>query len=260
MAKLSELEQSYQNPNVQGFLKLISEAEGVKYGYNTLFGNSYIPSLAQHPNTKVPFTDKNGNVNYSTASGAYQFLYDTWTRLKNQFGFTDFGGRNQDLGAIALIAEKGALKDVEKGDYKTAVNKLGGVWASLPSSQYKSTQPYKTWEQLGLDNKTSSPAEAPTGIKKWFLEMPATKLFTLGVGATATIKNNENGVLAGVGEVAGQAGQLAGSYLPDVGGYVDSAGNFALRAVVILSAVAIIAIGFYFMFKQEITSTIKAVT
>lgn len=258
MATLGELEKSYTNPNVQQFLGIIAKAEGVKYGYNTLFGNSYIPSLAQHPNTKVPFTDKNGKLDYSTASGAYQFLYDTWERLKKQFGFKDFGGRNQDLGAIALIQEKGALKDVERGDFKTAINKLGGVWASLPSSQYKNTQPYKTWEQLGLEDKTT--AEAPTGIKKWFLEMPATKLFTFGVGASATIMNHENGVLAGASEVAGQAVDVASSYMPDVSGIVDGAGNFALRAVVILSAIAIIVLGFYFMFKQEITSVAKAVT
>lgn len=256
MATLGELEKSYANPNVQQFLGIIAKAEGVKYGYNTLFGNSYIPSLAQHPNTKVPFTDKNGKLDYSTASGAYQFLYGTWERLKNSFGFKDFGGRNQDLGAIALIQEKGALKDVEKGDFKNAINKLGGVWASLPSSQYKDTQPHKTWEQLGM----SETQEAPTGIKKWFLEMPSTKLLTYGIGASATIMNNKDGVLAGAGEVAGQVGGAVSNYLPDVSGIVDGAGNFALRAVVILSAIAIIVLGFYFMFKQEITNVAKAVT
>lgn len=256
MATLADLEKSYTNPNVQQFLGIIAKAEGVKYGYNTLFGNSYIPSLAQHPNKKVPFRKKDGTMDDSTAAGAYQFLIATWSRLKKQFGFKDFGGRNQDLGAIALIAEQGALKDVEKGDFKTAINKLGGVWASLPSSHYKAEQGYKTWEQLGLEEKQ----ETPTGIKKWFLEMPATKLFTFGVGASATVMNHENGVLAGAGEVAGQVGNAVGSYLPDVSGIVDGAGNFALRAVVILSAIAIIVLGFYFMFKQEITSVAKAVT
>lgn len=256
MATLAELEQSYQNQNVRNFLKIIAEAEGVKYGYNTLFGNSYIPNLAQHPNTKVPFTDKTGKLDYSTASGAYQFLYDTWERLKKQFGFKDFGGRNQDLGAIALIAEKGALNDVKAGNYRTAINKLGGVWASLPSSQYKNTQPSKTWEQLGLDEKS----EQPTGIKKWFMAMPSTQLMIGGILAGNTIMNHEDGVLAGAGQVAGQAVDAVSNAMPDFGGIVDSAGNFALRAVVILSAVAIIAIGFYFMFKQEITNTVKAVT
>lgn len=89
---------------------------------------------------------------------------------------------------------------------------------------------------------------------KWYMDLPATKLFGAGVLAGNTVVNNENGVLAGVGEAAGNvAGNL--SSLDLVGGV----GNFALRAVVILSAVALIAIGFYFMFKQEIVSAVKAV-
>lgn len=40
---------------------------------------------------------------------------------------------------------------------------------------------------------------------------------------------------------------------------VDKAGNFALRAVVILVATGLVALGFYFMFKQEISNVIKAV-
>lgn len=258
MATRTTLEQSYQNANVQSFLKLIADAEGVKYGYNTLFGNTYFSNLSQHPNILVPFKQSDGTMNKSSAAGAYQFLNDTWTRLKNKFGFTSFSGKNQDLAAIALIEEKGALYDVMRGDFKTAVNKLGGVWASLPSSQYKDTQPSKTWEQIGLNNKDSS--AAPTGIKKWLLEMPATKLFSVGVGAAATVQNNEDGILAGMGEAAGQIGGAVGNYMPDIGGYVDNAGNFALRAVVILAAIAIIVLGFYFMFKQEIASAVKAVT
>lgn len=241
MATINDLQQSYQNQNVREFLKLIADAEGVKYGYNTLFGNSYLPSLASHPNQLVPFTQKDGTINYSSAAGAYQFLFDTWERLKRKFGFNDFGGVNQDLGAIALIAEKGALGDVEKGDFKTAINKLGGVWASLPSSKYKDTQPSKTWGQIGMGE---------TGVKKWMLDLPGIKILTGAAGAINEVKTNEGGVLAGAGEV------IKG-YTPD---YVGEAGNFALRAVVIVSAVALVILGFYFMFKQEINSTIEAVT
>lgn len=258
MATRATLEQSYQNTNVKSFLKLIANAEGVKYGYNTLFGNTYFSDLTQHPNILVPFKQKDGTMNKSSAAGAYQFLISTWNRLKNKFGFSDFSGKNQDLAAIALIEEQGALDDVIRGDFQSAVNKLGGIWASLPSSKYKGTQPYKTWEQIGVENKPTT--ESPTGIKKWFLEMPSTKLFTLGVGTSATVMGHENGVLAGASEIAGQAVNAASSYMPDMSGIVDGAGNFALRAVVILSAIAIIVLGFYFMFKQEITSVAKAVT
>lgn len=253
MATLSTIESSYQNPNVQNFLKIIANAEGVKYGYNTLFGNTYIQSLAAHPNTLVPFKDKTGKTDYSTAAGAYQFLYGTWERLRKTFGFTNFGGRNQDLAAIALISEKGALSDVETGNYASAIKKLGGVWASLPSSQYKSTQPSKSWEEIGV---AETETETPTGFKKWIMQTPAFKILLGGAGAANTVTNHPDGVLAGASQAAGDIGGMAQAYSSNI---VEGAGNFALRAVVILAAIALVILGFYFMFKQEIAGAVKAV-
>lgn len=115
----------------------------------------------------------------------------------------------------------------------------------------------KTMEKMGVSSNTTGET---SGIKKWFLSLPSTTLLTGGILASNKIMNHEDGVLAGAGEVAGDTVNAVGSYLPDVSGIVDGAGNFALRAVVILSAIAIIVLGFYFMFKQEITNVAKAVT
>jgi len=260
MATLAELENSYKNPNVQQFLKIIADAEGVKYGYNTMFGNSYFANLAQHPNKKIAFKEKDGSINYTTAAGAYQFLYSTWSRLKNAFGFKNFSGKNQDLAAIALIAENNALNDVKAGNFRNAINKLGGVWASLPSSQYKATQPSKTWGQIGMPDNQDKNQQSQQGLKKYLMDLPAVKALAGGILAANTIATNEDGVLAGAGQVGGAAIDAVGEYLPNPAEYIAGAGNFALRSVVILSAVGMIAIGFYFMFKQEITETIKAVT
>lgn len=41
---------------------------------------------------------------------------------------------------------------------------------------------------------------------------------------------------------------------------VDKAGNFALRAVVVIVATGLIMLGFYFMFQGNIKSIAKAVT
>ena len=41
---------------------------------------------------------------------------------------------------------------------------------------------------------------------------------------------------------------------------VDKAGNFALRAVVVIVATGLIMLGFYFMFESNIKSIAKAVT
>ncbi|MFW2011601.1 glycoside hydrolase family 104 protein [Acinetobacter bereziniae] len=153
MAKLSQLQQAYENPNMRKMLNLIAASEGVKYGYNTLFGNQHIDNLNAHPNIKKAFKQTDGKTNYTTAAGRYQFLNDTWNGVAQQYGFKDFSPRNQDLGAIALITQRGALNDVLKGDYRSAILKLGPEWASLPSSTYK--QGKRSWDfinkQLGKD-------------------------------------------------------------------------------------------------------------
>lgn len=146
-----QYESLLNNPNVRTMLNLIAKAEGVKWGYNTLFGNQKIDNLTAHPNLKKAFKQTDGKTNYTTAAGRYQFLKGTWDGLARQLGLNDFSPRSQDLGAIALLAQNGALPHVLKGDYQTAVKKSGGTWASLPSSNY--AQPKRGWDfvnkQLG---------------------------------------------------------------------------------------------------------------
>lgn len=152
------------NPKVRTMLNLIAKAEGVKWGYNTLFGNQKIDNLVAHPNIRKEFTQTDGRKNYTTAAGRYQFLKGTWDGLAKQYGLSDFSPQSQDLGAIALLAQNGALPYVLKGDYQTAVKKSGGTWASLPSSTY--AQGKRSWDyvnhQLGKqggDNDQYSQSE-----------------------------------------------------------------------------------------------------
>lgn len=146
-----QYENLLDNPKVRTMLNLIAQTEGVKWGYNTLFGNQKIDNLSAHPNIRKEFTQTDGRKNYTTAAGRYQFLKGTWDGLQRQLGLSDFSPRSQDLGAIALLAENGALPYVLKGDYQTAVKKSGTTWASLPSSTY--AQGKRSWDfvnkQLG---------------------------------------------------------------------------------------------------------------
>ena len=139
-----------QDPNVRAVLDMIARNEGVKYGYKTAFGNVELSSLADHPRdaARRKFRQTDGKINTSPAAGRYQFLPKTWDsavkELKDRgVEITDFGPEAQDLAAIRLIERRGALADVLKGDWKTAIDKLGGEWASLPSSTYK--QPKRSW-------------------------------------------------------------------------------------------------------------------
>ena len=151
MASRQDLENALLNPNVRKMLDVIASAEGVKHGYNTIFGNSRLANLKAHPNLRKKFTQTDGRENYTTAAGRYQFLNKTWNNLAKTYGFDDFSPKNQDLGAVALIAGRGALNDVLNGNFKGAIGKLGKEWASLPTSTY--AQGKRSWDfidkQLG---------------------------------------------------------------------------------------------------------------
>lgn len=141
MSRKEELLQALQNPNVRIFLDLIAEAEGVKHGYNTGFGNTVIESLADHPRERKAFTQTDGKKNTTTAAGRYQFLADTWDDVAKKLKLTDFGPESQDLAAVELLRRNGALPAIMEGDFETGVAKSGRTWASLPSSTY--AQPKK---------------------------------------------------------------------------------------------------------------------
>lgn len=148
MATRQQLEKLLSNPNARKMLNMIADAEDVKHGYNTIFGNERFSDLSAHPNVRKQFKQTDGRVNTTTAAGRYQFLKPTWDGLSRQYSLRDFSPRNQDIAALALMDQNGSLPYVLKGDFQTAVKKSGGTWASLPSSPY--AQPKKTWEQLGL--------------------------------------------------------------------------------------------------------------
>lgn len=153
----AELEALLGNPNVRKMLDLISYAEGTQAnGYYTTFGGGRQSSLATHENRRKSFKQTDGKSNTSSAAGRYQFLKGTWDGLAKQYGLKDFGERSQDIGALALIAQKGQLERVVAGDIKGAVSNLGSVWASLPSSTYK--QGKRSWDAVDRFLSGSNPA------------------------------------------------------------------------------------------------------
>ena len=126
-----------QNSRVRQFLDGISAAEGTQeHGYGTMFGGSKFDDFSQHPNTPIPFTDLNGKENLSTAAGKYQILNPTWESISDRIGLEDFSPENQDLAAMYLLAEQGALQDVIDGNFESAIDKTGKIWASFPNSPY----------------------------------------------------------------------------------------------------------------------------
>ena len=145
------------NPNETRFLDMLSSAEGADY--NTIVGGSTFDDYSKHPDV-VGLTTSEGP---STAAGRYQITGTTYRDLAPKLGITDFSPGSQDKIAIALIKRKGALQDVQSGNFQAAVDKLGSVWASLPSSPY--SQPKKSKEWIASQIKSKTPAkETSSGL------------------------------------------------------------------------------------------------
>ena len=139
-----------QAANVAAFLMMIRTAEGTAGpdGYRTMFGYRLFTSWADHPRQPAQFTDAQGRRLWTSAAGAYQFMavspipgggatrVNTWDRVRNTLGLSDFSPASQDAAAVELIREAGALDDVKAGRVDAAVSKVRGVWASLPGAGY----------------------------------------------------------------------------------------------------------------------------
>lgn len=147
--------------NVKKFLNVLGKAEGA--GYNTIVGGSSFSDYSAHPGI-VGLVTAEGP---STAAGKYQITKTTYDRKASELGITDFSPESQDRIAIALIEEKNALEDIRNGDFNSAINKLGGVWASLPSSPYSQPKKSAEWMQAQLNS------DQPISTATTFSDSPA---------------------------------------------------------------------------------------
>ena len=72
----------------------------------------------------------------SNASGRYQFMLRDYLHYKTLLHMPDFGPDSQDLWAIQLIRERGALPLIDIGNFELAVARVSNLWASLPGAGY----------------------------------------------------------------------------------------------------------------------------
>ena len=130
--------------NLSAFLTMIRACEGTlgENGYRALFGyrqsrdGPLFDDFHDHPNIRASFQQTDGTLGFTTAAGAYQFIYATWKRLQAQLELPDFGPASQDDAATELIRQRGALDDVRAGRLTVAIGKCWPIWASLPGSTY----------------------------------------------------------------------------------------------------------------------------
>lgn len=135
----TQAESMLRQPNVKAFLDVIAYSEGANY--NTLFGGETFSDLSRHPQRVIR---KSGYA--SSAAGRYQFLARTWAGVASKLGLTDFSPHSQDLGAVLLLHQRGALPPLLAGNFPAAVSAARKEWASFPGAGYG--QPERKLSQL----------------------------------------------------------------------------------------------------------------
>lgn len=154
-----QLELALQNPNMQKFLTYLSMSEGsapFKDPYLAKGGTrgELLPTgYTNHPAMLGDagnwyFTNKDGQRLLSTASGRYAIKKSTWEGVNKALGGNlTFSPKDQDLAAAYLISGRGALDDVLNGNIKTAIQKLGKEWSSLPTAPDSYKQFKHQWDR-----------------------------------------------------------------------------------------------------------------
>lgn len=129
-------------PNVAAFLDMLAWSEGTDHpaqrtndhGYDVLVGGGLFTDYSKHPNILVSLPRYGIK---STAAGRYQFLYRTWMAIVRNYGFRGrFIPEAQDLAAVKLLTECGAIPHIEAGRIDKAIAKAAPIWASLPGAGY----------------------------------------------------------------------------------------------------------------------------
>lgn len=113
--------------NLSAFLYMLRMGESSNR-YNVINGGATFSDYSQHPDKVVP-------PGTTTAAGAYQFVYNTWTSIAAQAGLPDFSPSSQDAGAVQYLSNLGAMSFIESGDIAGAcaqINSRGIVWQALP--------------------------------------------------------------------------------------------------------------------------------
>jgi len=122
------------NPNYKLMLDTISKAEGTwgKDAYSTKYGGKKVDWKNGKSRDSIPF-GKNGQK--TSAHGKYQFMNKTWDGKVQELGLTGFTPEEQDVAALSLAEETGALKKLDDGDIKGAIFSAGKKWMGLPVNE-----------------------------------------------------------------------------------------------------------------------------
>lgn len=120
-----QAESLLQDHRVQAFLGALAQGESGD-NYNSIVGGGSFDDFSQHPNVYVPKYN-------STAAGAYQFTHGTWNGQVKRLGLQDFSPHSQDLAAVDLLQQQGAIRNLLSDNLDGAIFSAARDWYSLPA-------------------------------------------------------------------------------------------------------------------------------
>lgn len=207
----ADYEKLLTNRKIQVFLDLLMWTEGTsRYPnpYKVMFTGKTFDSYDSHPN----IVNKGGGYS-STAAGAFQFLYKTWSSHSKVLGLNDFGPQNQRI--AALYEGRSAIPHILNCEWEQAIKSVNMKWASLPGSPYG--QPTKSMSDClaFINNKGGFTCD---GVK-----------YEPGPDAPLSEKIMTNGVKGAMGETLNFPSmnyQSGGSVYPYNQVFVTEAGHY----------------------------------
>jgi len=145
------------NTNRSAFLDMIGVSEGAStspatknHGFDVIVtgpgGPEIFTDYSDHPFAHRPPKAVNGTGLRSTAAGKHQLLFVDWPHYKALLNLPDFSPASQDLFALQLIRERGALPLIDAGKFDAAVARCSNIWASFAGANYG--QPTRSIEFL----------------------------------------------------------------------------------------------------------------
>lgn len=155
----AELQELGRNPRVAAFKPVIRYGESnlTDRAYHLRYPNTYFASLAQHPKVFVPLPDGKK----SSAAGAYQITWTTWSELVDKYGFASFGIAEQEEACTALIARCGALPLLLAGDVAGAIAAARLTWTSLPGAAENTRRAWTMQAALDLYHRALGAPPVP---------------------------------------------------------------------------------------------------
>ena len=151
--EIPQQKSDFTTPEYRALLNTIAWAEGTDCHYNMMVGRMLFKDYSSHPvetgempKEGFPFKQRGRRywfINHSTAAGRYQFLYRTYTLLKEKGLFqTGFNAEEQDKAALYLITLSGITQEtleqaIKSKDFIDIWHELSDEWASLPDKKTK---------------------------------------------------------------------------------------------------------------------------